>query len=220
MDLYHHQIDTVARVLADPVIRYLLADEVGLGKTIEAGLIIRQVMIDDPSAKVLVLAPSSLVGQWRSELRNRLALGPALGDQRLVILTHEQLHQNRDLDQFALVVIDEAHNLLGCIQDGSPTYRSLVNVAALLALSATPMRGDLEIFRRLLALVDPVAFSGTTSESFRRRLHERERSARELPVLSFPPGECPPEARRARFVEGDVRRRSEHRRPLCPLRYL
>ena len=48
VDLYHHQIDTVARVLADPVIRYLLADEVGLGKTIEAGLIIRQVMIDDP----------------------------------------------------------------------------------------------------------------------------------------------------------------------------
>ncbi len=75
--LFQHQVDTAARVLADPVLRYLLADEVGLGKTIEAGLVIRQVVIDDPAARVLVLTPESLRGQWQSELRERLGLGGA-----------------------------------------------------------------------------------------------------------------------------------------------
>ena len=182
--LYHHQVDTVARVLADPVIRYLLADEVGLGKTIEAGLVIRQVMIDDPDAEVLVLVPSSLVGQWRSELEDRLALGTALEDRRLVVMAHEEVGQNWNLDHFAMVVIDEAHNLLSRVVEGSATHQALLKVPAMLALSATPMRGDLELFRRLLALVDPVAFAGTTEESFRQRLHERERSARDLQVLS------------------------------------
>ena len=184
VNLYHHQIDTVARVLADPVIRYLLADEVGLGKTIEAGLVIRQVMIDDSHAKVLVLCPGSLVGQWESELKDRLALGTALDDQHLVVLAHEDINQNWNLDHFALVVIDEAHNLLGWVQDDSPTRLALDRVPALLALSATPMRGDLETFRRLLSLVDPNAFRDTTEESFRQRLNERERSARDLQVLA------------------------------------
>ena len=184
VNLYHHQIDTVARVLADPVIRYLLADEVGLGKTIEAGLVIRQVMIDDPEAEVLVLCPGSLVGQWESELRDRLALGTALDDQHLVVLSHEGINQNWNLDHFALVVIDEAHNLLSRVPDGSPTRLALDRVPALLALSATPMRGDLETFRRLLGLVDPNAFRDTTVESFRQRLNEREQSARELQVLA------------------------------------
>ncbi|MET3962796.1 ATP-dependent helicase HepA [Marmoricola sp. OAE513] len=184
VSLYHHQIDTVARVLADPVIRYLLADEVGLGKTIEAGLVIRQVMIDDPDAEVLVLVPDSLVGQWRSELHGRLALGPALEDQRLVVMSHEQLGHQWNLDHVALVVIDEAHNLLDRILDGSATHQALLDAPALLALSATPMRGDLGVFRRLLALVDPVAFGSITEESFLQRLNERERSAGELQLLN------------------------------------
>lgn len=182
--LYHHQIDTVARVLADPVIRYLLADEVGLGKTIEAGLVVRQVMIDDPAAEVLVLVPSSLLGQWRSELKDRLSLGTALADGRLVVVAHEEISPYWNLDQFALLVIDEAHNLLSRVAEDSATHRALLQVPAMLALSATPMRGEPELFRRLLTLVDPVAFSGTTEESFRRRLHERERSARDLQVLT------------------------------------
>lgn len=184
VSLYHHQIDTVARVLADPIVRYLLADEVGLGKTIEAGLVIRQMMTDDPHAKVLVLVPSTLVGQWLSELRDRLALGRHLQERRLVVMSHEAVGPNLNIDHASLVVVDEAHNILERIRDGSVTHRALLDVPALLALSATPMRGNPGLFRRLLALVDPVAFGDITEESFLQRLNERERSARELQVLS------------------------------------
>lgn len=181
--LYHHQLDTVARVLADPHVRYLLADEVGLGKTIEAGLVIRQMMIDDPQAEVLVLVPETLVGQWLSELRDRLALGRELDERRLIVMSHDDVGHDLDVDHVSLVVVDEAHNILGVIPDGSVTHRSLLKVPALLALSATPMRGDLGLFRRLLALVDPVAFGDISDGSFRERLNELELSARGLQVL-------------------------------------
>jgi ATP-dependent helicase HepA len=184
INLYHHQIDTVARVLADPVVRYLLADEVGLGKTIEAGLIIRQMMLDDPKAEVVVLVPDTLVGQWRSELRDRLALGPQLAAGRLVVSSHDDFADGLDVGHAALAVVDEAHHILHRIPDGSAAHLSLMEVPALLALSATPMRGDLKIFRRLLALVDPVAFADLTEDSFSHRLNERESSAREVQVLT------------------------------------
>ena len=62
IDLMPHQVAAVRRVLNDPIQRYLLADEVGLGKTIEAGLIIRQHLIDNPETQVLVALGLELGG--------------------------------------------------------------------------------------------------------------------------------------------------------------
>ncbi|WP_342660843.1 RNA polymerase-associated protein RapA [Rhodococcus ruber] len=184
INLYQHQIDTAARVLADPVMRYLLADEVGLGKTIEAGLVIRQVLIDDARANVLVLCPETLKGQWSAELRDRLGLGDDLRHSRIRVASHDDVHRLGKLDHFAVVVVDEAHNLLRHVPPYSSVEENLREVKALLALSATPMRGDIETFRRLLALVDPVAFGDATSEDFRARLEERERNAGDIQVLA------------------------------------
>ncbi|ORA15576.1 hypothetical protein BST16_09215 [Mycobacterium asiaticum DSM 44297] len=188
INLFQHQIDTAARVLADPVMRYLLADEVGLGKTIEAGIIIRQLLIDDPMAHILVLCPETLEGQWISELRSRLGLGEALQGPQLTVAPHSSVHTLADrwengLLHYDLIVIDEAHNLLRHVETDSQFEQQLGEVDGLLALSATPMRGDLETFRRLLALVDPVAFRETTSDTFRIQLNERERSAADVQVL-------------------------------------
>ena len=74
IDFVPHQIAAVRRVLTDPIQRYLLADEVGLGKTIEAGLIIRQHLIDNPKTRVLVCAPAHLCHQWRREMLDKLRL--------------------------------------------------------------------------------------------------------------------------------------------------
>lgn len=189
IELFQHQIDTAARVLGDPVMRYLLADEVGLGKTIEAGIVVRQLLIDNPAASILVLCPESLRGQWISELRNRLHLGVALNNRTLYVAPHSLLRQcaaqfSDGLRHFDLIVVDEAHNLLEYIEPGSKLEQELGEVDGLLALSATPMRGELDTFRRLLALVDPVAFGDSTLEDFRTRVDERERSAVDVQVLS------------------------------------
>lgn len=189
INLYQHQLDTAARVLSDPVMRYLLADEVGLGKTIEAGIVIAQVLAEDPATQVLVLCPDGLVGQWKSELKQRFGLKAALLSPRLVIAPYSSLgriaaENPRGLQGFALVVVDEAHNLFRHLESGSELERQFRSLDGLLALSATPMRGQLETFRRLLALVDPLAFEGSSAESFEARIDERERSAGDVQVLS------------------------------------
>lgn len=189
INLYEHQIDTAARVLADPVVRYLLADEVGLGKTVEAGIVIRQYLIDDPESRVLVLCPETLIGQWTSELRDRMGLQKALQDSHLKVSSHSVLFPGRGrshhwLASYDLIVIDEAHNVVAHIEPRSEVGLLLGSVGGLLALSATPMRGELRTFQRLLALVDPVAFGDTSPEGFVAQLQEREQSARDVQLLS------------------------------------
>lgn len=63
-----HQLAAVRRVLADACPRFLLADEVGLGKTIEAGLILKALLHRDPALKVLILTPGAMSRQWLAEL--------------------------------------------------------------------------------------------------------------------------------------------------------
>ncbi len=71
VELHDHQLEVVRRVLEDPRQRYLLADEVGLGKTVEAGLIMRQYLLDHPDGHVVVIAPPMLRRQWVAELREK-----------------------------------------------------------------------------------------------------------------------------------------------------
>ena len=150
---------------------------------------IRQLLIEDPMASVLVLCPDSLRGQWISELRDRLGLMEELQGPQLTVAPHSSVddyaHAWIDgLRHYDLVVVDEAHNLVSHISANSDLEKEFRQVDGLLALSATPMRGDLEIFRRLLALVDPIAFADTTMDSFQARLNERERSAGDVQVLA------------------------------------
>jgi len=71
IELYPHQVEVVRRVLEDPIQRYLLADEVGLGKTIEAGAILRQYLLDRPQGRAVVLVPQYLREQWLQELEHK-----------------------------------------------------------------------------------------------------------------------------------------------------
>ena len=77
LELFPHQVEVVRRVLQDPVIRYLLADEVGLGKTIKAGAILRQLRLDSPRIAINVFTPDVLVSQWQGELATRFDLPDA-----------------------------------------------------------------------------------------------------------------------------------------------
>src|SRR5262245_55999562 len=113
IELEAHQVEVVRRVLQDPVQRYLLADEVGLGKTIEAGVLIRQYVIDDPNDhRILVLVPPSLVAQWADELRRRFFLSVDTSDERVRVISTADLPAiAAALPKTGMLVIDEAHHL-------------------------------------------------------------------------------------------------------------
>ncbi len=181
-----HQVAAVRRVLNDPVQRYLLADEVGLGKTIEAGLVVRQHLIDDPANRALIAAPVVLLEQWRTELNQKLRLDQ-FGDC-FDCVAHEDLGK-QDSD-YPILVIDEAHHLVGDVADSlAGAAERLRDLAAdakvLLLLSATPPIGEERRFLAMLNLLDPLTYRLDDIESFKAKLAKRQPIGRLL--LSLDP---------------------------------
>lgn len=186
IELVPHQIAAVGRILSDPVQRYLLADEVGLGKTIETGLVIRQRLIDNPETEVLVSVPRHLIPQWIAELGSKLRLSQF--GERFEVCAHEDLALvTRTPD---LLVVDEVHHLVGVVEGAlAPAAARLGKLSheapSLLLLSATPVLGDETKFLTLLNLLDPVAHPINDIEGFRNKLAQRQTLGRAL--LSLDP---------------------------------
>ncbi len=179
IDLVDYQFDVVRRVLTDPIQRYLLADEVGLGKTIEAAIIVRQYFIDDPSAEAVLIVPTALVYQWRRELSARFGLGNEL-DDHLHVIAHDDLDRlSQVIGSAGMLVVDEAHHLSRQSTAGQRQLYALLEsharrVPRLLLLSATPVLGNAEEFLRVLHLLDPVVFPLEDLEGFKRRIASRQ----------------------------------------------
>jgi len=180
IELLFHQVATVRRVLGDPIERYLLADEVGLGKTIEAGILIRQHIIDFPrTAKVLVVVPDHLVAQWRSELAAKFFLSK---DRRVVVASEREIAELTGTLNFTMLVIDEAQRSAVRAFDVDEQQRRLYWVLKGLAeqtprvilLSGTPVLHQEDGFLAMLHLLDPHGYRLQDREPFRRRIRERQ----------------------------------------------
>ena len=169
--------------------RVLLADEVGLGKTIEAGLIIHQQLKTGRSERVLILVPDSLQYQWMIEMRRRFnlqfslfdltrtasikehdpELNPFLTEQCIIasvdlMIDHEDLREQAIEAGFDLLVVDEAHHLMWNAEEGGNDRYDLVEELAeqtpgVLLLTATPEQLGVESHFARLRLLDPQRFS-------------------------------------------------------------
>jgi ATP-dependent helicase HepA len=165
-----HQIEVVRRVLEDPLQRYLLADEVGMGKTIEAGLIIRQFLLENSTGDVWVIVPSNIKNQWQRELYNKFNIKEF--ESRVNICCLEELFEVPSED-LSLLVVDEIHHLVSK-QVPVLLEKLAINAKRLLMLSATPSLGNSEILLRLLRLLDPGCYSQVDAKSFSSRVEKRE----------------------------------------------
>nr|WP_269087613.1 protein DpdE [Nocardiopsis sinuspersici] len=180
VELYPHQVHAALTVLSDPVQRYLLADEVGLGKTIEAGFVIRQVLIDDPEAKITILAPDVLRHQWIRELTEKFFIDD-FPKARVRVSAHESPERWERHHGCDLVVVDEAHRLVQVQGPEETPYRELCALAhstpRVLLLSATPVTSHYTTHLGLLHLLDPTLYRWTDRESFEHRYKLRARLA-------------------------------------------
>jgi ATP-dependent helicase HepA len=189
IELSAYQFEVVRRILHDPVQRYLLADEVGLGKTVEAGILIRQFFLDEPeTARVLVIVPPALVGQWRQELAQRFLLGDLLDDFLHVVPADDLSGIRDEISEAGMLVVDEAHHLSNLADGGgNALYQTLLRYAPsiprLLLLSATPALVDEAGFLRMVHLLDPVIFPLGDVEGFRRRIVARQEVAETVAAL-------------------------------------
>jgi superfamily II DNA or RNA helicase len=177
-----HQIETVRKVLKQFRGRVLLADEVGLGKTIEAGMVLKEYALRGMAERTLVLTPASLVGQWREELETKFGLtfattyDPLLRDEPQAFWAQDRIvasiatarrreHAERLVErQFDLIIADEAHHLCDRSSQSWKLVDSL-NKRFLLLLSATPVQNDLVELYNLLTLLKPGIFK--TLKEFR-----------------------------------------------------
>lgn len=185
-----HQVEVVRRVLEDPVQRYLLADEVGLGKTIEAGIVLRQFLLDEPRGQALILAPPFLVEQWREELEDKFRISHF--GSRVHLLGTDALERVDTAAGHGLLIIDEAHHLAALAEseneDGRASFQHLAGLAhqteRLLLLSATPALNHERDFLSMLHLLDPAVYQLGDVESFRQRVQQRQEIGRLLLPLT------------------------------------
>jgi superfamily II DNA or RNA helicase len=180
---FWYQQETVRRVLRDFRGRVLLADEVGLGKTIEACLVLKEYWMRGLASKALILTPPSLVGQWVDELSSKFGLAAAAAEpgkagpdddvwekEAIVVaslpLVRQRVYRSRITSvEYDIVIVDEAHVL----KNRSSAAWQLVNELKkrfLLLLSATPVGNDLSELYNLILLLKPGLLK--TEAQFRR----------------------------------------------------
>lgn len=177
IELHDHQLETAWRVLQDPVQRYLLADEVGLGKTIEAGIIVRQLLFDNPRLSVQLVLPPFLVGQWKQELSDKFFIRD-FPQARIHFARNDEPETWAPSD---ILIVDEAHNLAVLAESEQPNlaerYTRLSEVARetpkLLLLSATPALNNEPVFLQMLKILDPAIYALVTVDELRERLAAR-----------------------------------------------
>ena len=154
VDLLPHQVEVVARVGSDPIIRYLLSDEVGLGKTIEAAAIVKDYLQRSPQSNAVVAVPQHLLDQWRQEVQGRFSGDDLYG--RLSIEPHQWLTFDRPAP--TMLVVDEVHTIVSK-RGMEATFSGLCRLSrkahALLLLTATPVMSSDRATIRLLHLLDP-----------------------------------------------------------------
>lgn len=168
IQLFPHQVNAALRVISKMGGRAILADEVGLGKTIEAGIVMKELLSRGLVESVLILTPASLVQQWKGELEDKF-------DE--TFLTHEDSDftgfdkhdriissiDTAKLEEYAaqitsrtwdLLVVDEAHYL-----KSRTTLRyelaSKIDARYFLALTATPIQNNLRELYNLIHIVRP-----------------------------------------------------------------
>ena len=191
VDPLPHQISAVyGEMLPRQPLRFLLADDPGAGKTIMAGLFIKELIARSDLERCLVVAPGSLVEQWQDELGQKFNLefdilsrdmietsrsGNPFSDRDRLIVRLDVLARNEELQEklmsareWDLIICDEAHRMSATYFGGEVKYTRRYQVGQklgqvcrhLLLMSATPHNGKEEDFQLFMALLDGDRFEG------------------------------------------------------------
>ena len=163
-----HQIETALRVLNDLGHRALLADEVGLGKTVEAGIVLKEYLVRGLVERVLILTPAPLVRQWQGELEEKFGEGFITPfdegfrgfekeDRLICSMDRARQPKNAPLVQarpWDLLIVDEAHRLRN-VETKLHQFVAGIDARYFLMLTATPIQNNLFELFNLIDLLKP-----------------------------------------------------------------
>ena len=178
-----HQVESTHRIVNALRQRFLIADEVGLGKTIEAGLVIKEMIYKQSYSRILIVCPASLMFQWQNEMENKFNEKFIIMDRRVLrnaakvagegsnpwkvhhkVIVSLDFIKNKNFEEdlgrcsWDAVIFDEAHRLRRDVNTSTLAYNMAEVISSktksLLLLSATPFRGKLEELFFLIGLID------------------------------------------------------------------
>ena len=225
IDAIPHQVDAAMFAFRNPIAGgVILADEVGLGKTIETGLILSQ-MWAEGKRSFLIISPKSLRHQWREELRNLFDLKADIVDTSIykkmisnslsdpfkteakIVVTNEHFVEKYPeavrAGNWDLIVIDEAHKLRNVWKAGkneakrAKTIRRTIEPYRKLLLTATPIQNNLMELYGLVSFIDPMVLG--TAESFQRLFKNIPDEIKEERLLEL-------RSRMSRFFKRELRK--------------
>lgn len=224
IDLIPHQLYIADEVSRRHAPRVLLADEVGLGKTIEAGLILHRLLLTGRAERALILVPASLCHQWLVELLRRFALEVTLLDEQqsqahgdtnpfeagqLILASQDWLFSNPHRQSQALacrwdlLIVDEAHHLDWSEEQVGPGYACVARLAGesegVLLLTATPEQMGVASHFARLRLLDPDRYHSLAA--FREEEAHYVEVAEAIDALERLPGEAADRERVAAVID-------------------
>lgn len=224
IDLIPHQLYIADEVSRRHAPRVLLADEVGLGKTIEAGLILHRLLLTGRAERALILVPASLCHQWLVELLRRFALEVTLLDEQqsqahgdtnpfeagqIILASQDWLFANPHRQSQALacawdlLIVDEAHHLDWSEEQVGPGYACVARLAGesegVLLLTATPEQMGVASHFARLRLLDPDRYHSL--ERFREEEAHYVEVAEAIDALERLPGEAADRERVAAVID-------------------
>ena len=179
-----HQLRTIMRCLQDGNCRNMIADEVGMGKTIEASAVLKIYLNSKHNSNVAIIVPEALKEQWRTELayKFRILEGKDINNNEIHIIAMDNISRYECDSKYDFVIADEVHKYL----HDSNKYQILLNLSKkadnILMLSATPVQRRKEEYKKLLQLIQPEKYLKMSDERFEelmnlqgdvvRRVHE------------------------------------------------
>lgn len=179
--LLPHQIDTIMNVVNERKCRFMLADEVGLGKTIEASIILKYLKGKNSKLKCLIIVPDSLIYQWKTELRYKFWLDVSIGyssnSDDIVLYPLEKINTPESKVIFEqnwdLLIVDETHRIISMDYEYNKILSLSRRTKNVLLITATPIQQRKTEYLKFLKILKPSYYENMSENDFEKLLEKQ-----------------------------------------------
>lgn len=177
-----YQLDAIMRCVQTKPCRYMLADEVGLGKTIEAASVLKIFLGEKVDQNVLIIVPQSLLAQWKTELLFKFNLyeGINKNNNLITIKSYDEISKSDLSDNYDFLIVDEVHNYIYSQDKYEKIHAISKNSTNVLMLSATPVLQRQKEYLKLLRLIMPSKYDDVSEKVFEELVKKQETLSKKI----------------------------------------